>query len=454
MTPELTTVMLPPEALLADDNSRFGLRKERIESLMDDILDKGGVMVPLEVEPLPEDNVLAATTPYRVTDGHYRHAAVIRLNKEKGAGLVLPCVVVAPGDSTKRLKRQISINYERQDLTPIDTAVAIKRLLDAGVSKMEVREIFKRAGGRKGNKVQPASNSFVNIMLSFLEFPLAIQNKLHNGDLNVGGGMQLYKVFQKDPSKLKEVVADMEAEREKEAEDEEKLEEKYLAQVKKEEEAKATLEKVAKELEAAKSAVQEKSAALDAAAELETEKYKLTKNIHLGDDERAKFEADFKVAEAATVAANKEAMAAKKAKEALEEKLKKANEQAEERRLRLEGLRKENAKKAKKKAAGARDVDKAAKKSGVELNAVPLKLADIRTCVHDLSTPGNYPKVQAIGIAFRDYFQGHGTDKDLAKTLARITGELVDKKAEKEAAKKAAESKAAAPATAEVPATA
>jgi len=76
-------LMLPPEAILADDNIRFNLKASRVDSLAADILEQGRVLVPIEVEPLPKAINGAG---YRVTDGHYRHAATSKLNSIASSG--------------------------------------------------------------------------------------------------------------------------------------------------------------------------------------------------------------------------------------------------------------------------------------------------------------------------------------------------------------------------------
>lgn len=78
--------------------------------------------------------------------------------------------------------------------SPIDEALEIRRLIQQGVSKMEIRKMFARPGGRKGFKSMPVSNSFINMRLSFLDLPKAIQEKIHDGRLGVAAAYELTKV--------------------------------------------------------------------------------------------------------------------------------------------------------------------------------------------------------------------------------------------------------------------
>jgi hypothetical protein len=45
-------VQLDPSKVLADDNTRFNLKATRIASLAENIIEQGGVIEPVEVEPL------------------------------------------------------------------------------------------------------------------------------------------------------------------------------------------------------------------------------------------------------------------------------------------------------------------------------------------------------------------------------------------------------------------
>ena len=73
----------------------------------------------------------------------------------------------------------------------IDQARMMKAYLDAGYTKKDVGKKFSRPGGRKGMKVQPASNSIINITLSFLDFPKPIKEKIHDGSLGLNAAKKL-----------------------------------------------------------------------------------------------------------------------------------------------------------------------------------------------------------------------------------------------------------------------
>jgi hypothetical protein len=412
---------IAPEGLLADNAIRFGLKQSRVESLMASILEKGGVMTPLEVEPTEDNGV------YRITDGEYRKTAVERLNKEQGAGLTLPCIIVPNATPLERLKRQLTFNYERENMSPMDTATAIKALLDMSVPRIEIRTMFSRPSSKKGGKVQPASNAYINMLADFLLFSKSVQNKIHLGEIGIEAAYMLTKVLKKDPAKLQSVIDELDLQRKKTLEAEEKDEEKYLASVKKEEEAKAALEVTQKEADASAQKFSEVSAKFDEAAKLEAEAYSKSVAAKKADKEtRAAAEKEFNDAKAASATLLKEADEAKKAADKLKAKLASAQEKAEEQRKKLEAARKVQGKAG--KATNKADVQTAAKKLEVDgAGHQALKLQEIRDFIRDGAAAGNYPKVQAIFKAVESCIQGIGTPKDAFKEVAKITGEYKTK---------------------------
>src|SRR5438132_13277129 len=125
---EQTVQYYDPKDVVADDNIRFNLKSLRTEELAQSILEQGQVLQPVGVHfPNGEKK------PHLIF-GFYRHAAVLALNKE-GAGLKLPAIVLSPEDVVARMKTQIAENAQREDMSPMDRAVAMKRLLDASVDR-------------------------------------------------------------------------------------------------------------------------------------------------------------------------------------------------------------------------------------------------------------------------------------------------------------------------------
>lgn len=434
MNTQTEVLYVPPEGLLADANIRFSLKESRVKSLMEDIKTQGGVHTPLDVDEPNEGE------QYIVTDGAYRLEAVTRLNKE-GAGLTLPVIVHHNEDALARTKRQLSHNYERQDMTPMDLAVAIKALFDAGLPRIEIRQLFPRPSVKRGGQIQPASNAFINMMADFLNFSKSIQKKIHEGEIGVEGAYRLSRILKKDPTKLNAVLEEIEQARAKALAEEEKEEDKYLEGIKKQEDAQAKLEATKKEAEEAAAKLTAISGTFDESARVEADAHakKLAAQrlaSIAGSDEEKKAsakelsdaEAALKGAKEKSAAVLKEAEEAKRAKDKLEAKLKSAQDKAEEQKKKLEEARKSQGK-APKKSVGATEVEKAAKKVGADSGQgpVPLKLQDIRDLIHTGALPGSYPKVQEIFKALEGCINGMGTNNECYKAVAKITGEYTSK---------------------------
>lgn len=413
--PSNEMVRLDPAVILADSNTRFSLKPSRVESLAKSILDRGEVLEPVEVEPLAE---ASNGQQYRLTTGFYRLAAVTSLNAT-GAGLLIPAIVRPIPTPQERLRRQLAENMERENQSPMDQAVAIQSLLTNGLTKMEVREIFARPGGRKGNKVQPASNSFVNMTLSFLELPKGIQEKIHDGRVGVAAAYELTKV---PADKRQMVLEKAEEERQKALEREERDEEKLLAAEKKQAEEKTSRDAALKGVTDAEAIVEASKAKLAAATKTAELAYDHSKSKL--PDAKAKKEAvsAFKKAEQDRQLAEADLIAVSKEHEDLREKFEKREALIAEKAAKLKAARAGapagNAKG--NDAVGSSDVKKAAASTGVSTSYVPLNASEMRKVVSELALPGGDTNVVAIGQAFQRCFAGETTDKELYKELVKI----------------------------------
>lgn len=441
-TQESPDLMLDPGVILADSNSRYSLKKIRIERLKDNILQVGGVLQNIVVEPL-EEPVDGKT--HRLVAGFYRHAAVEMANKE-GAGLLLPAKVRATATDVEALRLQLAENMERENQSPMDRAVAIQMALDLGIPKPEVMQMFATPGGRKGLKMQPVSNSYINIHLSFLKLPKTIQSKIHDGRIAVTGAMEMVKIKEKaekageDPAaKLKAVEEELEASRIAEIDADEKEEEKFLESAKKQEERDLKAQEATKELETAKAA--EKAAGekvliagtdLEAKTQAATDLYSKSK-IAKGEDAKVAKE-QWQAAETALKTAMKAEEDAKvehgklvKTLERLTGKVQKASDVAAERKKKLEEARAKSkqgpAKEEKPAAAAATAVKKAANKVGAGTGPVALTTREFKQSLEGLLLPSGMPKVTAIGKAILAHWAGETTDNQLVTALAVITGE-------------------------------
>ena len=427
---EKQIVMLDPTKIKADKNYRFGLLKTRVESMKDSIIEQGGVQTAIEVVELEGDENFT----HEVIDGHYRLAGTLKAN-DSGAGLEIPAEIHEPLSDIDRVKRQLMHNTEREDNSPMDDARAMKALLDAGTPRIEIRTLFKRRS--VGNQIQPASNSFVNMTISFLELPRKIQKDIHEGLVGVAAAYELMKAYKNaqakglDPkAKVDEIYEDAKVETLKRLEEEDAYETKFLESEKKAAQQDEKVEAAKKALADAKAEAEKVVAALNSANSRYDEAFAAKKKAADAEAKKAADEA-FKAAEA--VAREAERLKAVKQKEVAkaEANVTKLEDQVKERADKLKQLR--DQKKTEAKAdVKAGTVAKAAAKAGAG-DAVPLNASEMRKVVTELAIPGSYPIVSKIGEAFKSCFAGVLTDKQLYTALAKITGEWVAPKSKAKA---------------------
>lgn len=387
MTTENTDqiIQLDPAKVLATDNSRWGTkpRDTDVSRLMDSILEHGGVLEPVEVAELTADEKKANKGfTHSLTFGFNRHAAVTKLNAEQGAELTLPCIVRTTENAGERVKRQVAENNDRATLSPMDKAVAIKRLLDTGLIKADVRRIFSAAGGRKGSTVQPMSSAMLNILLNLLDLPKAIQEDIHAGVIGVEGAYVLGKVT---PDKRQAVVDRAKKDRLAQIEQEEKDERKYLADEQKVVETEKKVQTAQEELDAARVAVTD----AEALVKTRIEEMKSVKVAIAGMETPAgpaEVEAS-KAAEANVKAAQKVLKDARNAATKSATAKSTASEAVEAVKAKLEASRAAMKKgKAKTKGSiGKVAVSKAAQAVGTKAGAVALGVGDIRKDIKDMA---------------------------------------------------------------------
>jgi hypothetical protein len=327
-------------------------------------------------------------------------------------------------EGVSRTKQQISENWDRTDMTPMDMAVAIDELLNPadgseGMKKVDIRKTFSRAGGRKGLTMQPLSNAMLNIYLDFLEFPKNIQNLIHEGKLGVG---KAYKLTLRPKEEWAAIVAKAEADRDAEITAEEKMEENFLASEKKaaesEAKAKADAEALVNATKVAELAKQDAQAKLDAAAEA----YKVAQAVPAKDKDKKKVaEEQFKAREIEAKAAEKTSTEADKTADKLRVKTENNTKLAAERAQKLADARKAAASAPGKKL----DTDSAA--ATINGGKVALKGPEMMKVAETLALPGSFPKVAMIGAALVRCYKSEITDTQLLSELGYITGERKDR---------------------------
>jgi ParB family chromosome partitioning protein len=410
--------MLDPGVILADDNTRYGLKQSRIESLAKSIVERGGVLEPVEVELLqPASN----GHQYRLTTGFYRHAAVTNLNTTQAAGLTIPAIVRPMPTAQERLRRQLAENMERENQSPMDTAVAIRRLMDSGLSRMEIREIFSRPGGRKGNKLQPASNSFLNIHLNMLDLPKGIQTKIHEGLVGTAAAIELTKV---PAEKRSAVLEAAENARQRDLEREERDEEKLLAQEKKVTEERKKRDELATEAQKATELAATTLATFNAAVATTSQLHTASIGKHPDAASKKAARKAFVDSEKQRLVAEADNVAAQEKAEAAQKKLTEYDTRVATKAAALKAAKATAPTGATKKgdAVGPQDVKKAAKEAGATTTAVPLNKAEIIKLVTALALPGGSANVISIAKVLIRAFAGELTEDQTNKELIRIVG--------------------------------
>lgn len=421
---------LNPAELMIDDNIRFGYVKNRVEALKDDVKRHGGIHTPITVELLSKDEQAANPgMKYRVTDGHYRTLVAQALNNEEGADIKIPAFVRSFADPAKRALYQLSTLMERTNPTPMDSARAIQKLMDMKVEKAEIRRVFRKPTG-KANKLQDASNSWINITHSFMDLPKAVQEKLHDGRLTWSGGYELMKA---KPENREKILADAEAERLAQAEREDKDEIAFLDSERKVQELKQKEEQAVLALEAAKNKAAESLALANRLLAAEQEKYTASRVPGLKKADLAlaieKWKGAVNETKAAVATANKDQAELDKLLGKVRTAVDSAKEAADKAKAQRDAAKAkaaaDRAAKANGGAVGAQQIQAAA--ANVEPERAPTipNLAQTRLEISELADlPGSYPIVQDIARVFKARFvEGMISKAQMYTELSKLTGE-------------------------------
>lgn len=324
--PNEEVMYLDPATIMDASNIRYGLLPARLEEMKKDIKETGFIRQWIEVEELtPEEKEANPGFEFKRFTGAYRHAAALELNNE-GMHLTIPAVRRTTKNPLDRMIKQISENENRQSMTPMDYANAIKELLAKGATKPTIRSLFPRSTGKK-MAMKEASNSWLNMMLSFMDFPANIRARIHDGRISVKAAYELRKEPKENWAKI---IEDIETKRLAELEKEERAETKIL-----EDERKAT-EKETKEQDISTKLTEAETIAAEAAKAAEAKKLeakaaydaRLMAGTKLTKEEKKKLEDDYKSKEGARV----QAIAAQAKAQAQLEKIRAAQAKAEKAR--------------------------------------------------------------------------------------------------------------------------
>lgn len=157
--------------------------KTKLERLAESIKAEG-ILQPLVVTPRNGSFMIVCG------ERRYRAAKIAKLDS-------VPCLVRPNLDDKAMLELAITENLQREDLTPIDQAKAVKALIDkCGYTQTE---IAKRLG---------LSVAAVNIKLSLLNLSPGLQKDVRKGTLSETQGREIVRAVNKvEPAKRPEVMA-------------------------------------------------------------------------------------------------------------------------------------------------------------------------------------------------------------------------------------------------------
>lgn len=176
---------LPLDQIQAATQVRMHFDEEAIHGLALSLKEIGQLQ-PIRVRKVGEKFV--------IVDGERRHRAT------RKAGLTTIAVIIEDKELNQGelIQRQLIANCQREELTPLEKARAIKNLMDA--TGWNASQVSAKLG---------VSNATTTRLLSLLNLPAALQRKVEQGRIAVSAAYELAKVSDVDrQAELSQQVAD------------------------------------------------------------------------------------------------------------------------------------------------------------------------------------------------------------------------------------------------------
>ena len=140
LTPQSTlTFKISLDQIKETGNVRTSYNDEKIQELADSIF-KYGLINPISVKPLPEDE--NGIKQYELVAGHRRLRAFRYLCSIGQDYSQITASVIVKGSKNVL---QLIENVQREDLEPVDVETAIKALVTAGMSQKEIAEELSKS---------------------------------------------------------------------------------------------------------------------------------------------------------------------------------------------------------------------------------------------------------------------------------------------------------------------
>jgi ParB family chromosome partitioning protein len=160
---------------------RKTFNQETIESLAESIKELGGIIDPLTVEYVEDDDF------FRIISGErrYRAAGMVGLS-------MLPCIIKEVDDE-KRFLLQFIANLQREDITPLEEAAGIRHIIEQyGYPQHKVARLFNR------------SKSYISQILGLERLSKNAKQKVQTSELSKE--IQIQASREKDPEKQMEIL--------------------------------------------------------------------------------------------------------------------------------------------------------------------------------------------------------------------------------------------------------
>lgn len=140
LTPQSAlTFKISLDQIIETGNVRTSYNDEKIQELADSIF-KYGLINPISVKPLPEDE--NGIKQYELVAGHRRLRAFRYLCSIGQDYSQITASVIVKGSKNVL---QLIENVQREDLEPVDVETAIKALVTAGMSQKEIAEELSKS---------------------------------------------------------------------------------------------------------------------------------------------------------------------------------------------------------------------------------------------------------------------------------------------------------------------
>lgn len=102
----------------------------------------------------------------------------------------VPCFLRGRGNEQQRLLTQCAENFDREDMTPLDEALAFRDLVASGLSQLQISSLIHR------------SDFYVSTRMSLLKYPECVQAAVHERRISVSTALLIPLDLLGDPRRV------------------------------------------------------------------------------------------------------------------------------------------------------------------------------------------------------------------------------------------------------------